>query len=374
MKRSDQRWRILAIVAEAYGRSGGIAQFNRNLFEAMTAHDDVDLHVLALLGSTTPDVPRSLTFAVPAPGNKLGFALAALRKAAGLRPDLVLNGTVGFGPLALPLRLMSRAKLWTTTHGVDVWQPGPRLDNAGLRRSDLVTTVSEYTRGRLRDWSGIPAERVRLLHNTIDLERYTPGPPPEELIDRYAVRGKKVLLAVGRLSVHERYKGQDRVIRVLADLERKVGPLRYIIAGSGDDRPRLEQLVREQNVSHLVTFAGFVPDEEIQDHYRLADVFVMPSTGEGFGIVFLEAMACGCPVVAGNRDGSVDALAHGELGRLVDPHSSEELLQALVATLDEGRRHDRPISGLERFSIPRFGERVDELIDGLRRGRDASGE
>ena len=173
---------------------------------------------------------------------------------------------------------------------------------------------------------------------------------------------------MGRLSVHERYKGQDRVIGVLADLERSVGPLRYIIAGSGDDRPRLEQLAREHNVSHLVTFAGFVPDEEIQDHYRLADVFVMPSTGEGFGIVFLEAMACGCPVIAGNRDGSVDALAHGELGRLIDPHSPGELLQALVATLGEGRRHDRPIPGLERFSIPRFRERVDELLDGLRPG------
>jgi phosphatidylinositol alpha-1,6-mannosyltransferase len=375
MNRSVQeRWRILAIVAEAYGCSGGIAQFNRNLFEAVTAHDDIDLHVLALLGSPTPDVPRSVSFSVPSPGKKIGFALAALRKTAGLRPDLILNGTVGFGPLALPLTIVSRAKLWTTTHGVDVWQPGPRVDNASLRRSDLVTTVSEYTRGRLRGWSGIPVERIRLLHNTIDLGRFTPGPAPEHLIGRYDVRGKKVLLTVGRLSVHERYKGQDRVIRVLADLERASGPLCYIIAGSGDDRPRLEQLAREHNVSHLVTFAGFVPDEEILDHYRLADVFVMPSTGEGFGIVFLEAMACGCPVIAGNRDGSVDALAHGELGRLIDPHAPDELLQALVATLGEGRRHDRSIPGLERFSMPRFSDRVDELIGGLRQDRNARDE
>ena len=134
MNRSEQRrWRVLAIVAEAYGRSGGIAQFNRNVFEAMTAHDDIELHVMGLLGSTTPDVPRAVTFSVPSPGSKMGFALAAVRKTAGLRPDLILNGTVGFGPLALPLTLLSRARLWTTTHGVDVWQPGPRL---GL--SDLI--------------------------------------------------------------------------------------------------------------------------------------------------------------------------------------------------------------------------------------------
>ena len=171
MNRAEHRWRILAIVAEAYGRSGGIAQFNRNLFDAIAAHDDIELHALALIGSATSDVPRSVTFSVPAPGNKLGFALAAMRATAARRPDLILNGTVGFGPLALPLTMLSRAKLWTTTHGVDVWQPGPRLDNAGLRRSDLVTTVSEYTRGRLREWSGIPVERIRLLHNTIDLGR-----------------------------------------------------------------------------------------------------------------------------------------------------------------------------------------------------------
>jgi glycosyltransferase involved in cell wall biosynthesis len=369
MSRAEPKWRILAIVAEAYGRSGGIAQFNRNLIDALAARDDVELRVLGLFGSATPEAPRRVTFAVPAPGNKIGFALEVVRRSALWRPDLILNGTVGFGPLALAAKGLARAKLWTTSHGVDVWQPGARLDNAGLRRSELVTTVSEYTRSRLREWSGIPADRVRLLHNTIDLHRFTPGRPPRELVERYGVAGEKVLLTVGRLSVHERYKGQDRVIGVLGELRRSAGPVRYIVAGSGDDRPRLERLAREKQVSDLVTFAGFVPDEEIQDHYRLADVFVMPSTGEGFGIVFLEAMACGCPVIAGNRDGSVDALAHGELGRLVDPDSPEELLRALRATLAEERHHDRAIPGLERFAVPRFRERVDELIDALRQGR-----
>jgi phosphatidylinositol alpha-1,6-mannosyltransferase len=127
MNRSDQRWRILAIVAEAYGRSGGIAQFNRNLLEALAVDPDIDLRVLALFGSMTPDVPRSLTFAVPASGRKVGFALAALREALRKRPDLVLNGTVGFGPLALPLKAMSRGQLWTTSHGIDVWQHGERV-------------------------------------------------------------------------------------------------------------------------------------------------------------------------------------------------------------------------------------------------------
>ena len=93
----------------------------------------------------------------------------------------------------------------------------------------------------------------------------------------------------------------------------------YLIVGSGDDQPRLERLAREAGVGDRVVFAGQVADAELADYFALADVFAMPSTGEGFGIVFLEAAASGLPVIGGNRDGSVDALADGRIGRLVDP-------------------------------------------------------
>ncbi|HXV76392.1 MAG TPA: glycosyltransferase family 4 protein [Candidatus Polarisedimenticolaceae bacterium] len=357
----------MAVVAEAWGRSGGIAQFNRNLIEAVADRPAVELSVLALLGATD-GAPAAVDVRVPAPGSKTGFARAALVLARRARPELILNGTVGFGPLALALKAIGRARLWTTSHGIDVWQPGGWLDNLGLRRSDLVTTVSEYTRRRLCEWSGIPTARVRVLHNAIDLARYRPGPKPERLVARYGARGRKVMLTVGRLSAGERYKGHDRVIPLLGRLAERVGPVLYVIAGSGDDRARLERLVDSCGVSALVRFAGFVPDEELPEHYRLADVFVMPSTGEGFGIVFLEAMACGCPVIAGNRDGSVDALAHGELGRLVDPDSPGELLEAIAQALAEGRSQERAVPGVERFAVARFRERVAELVESLRGG------
>ncbi len=92
-------------------------------------------------------------------------------------------------------------------------------------------------------------------------------------------------------------------------------------------------MAKDLGVAEHVIFAGFVPDEELPDHYRLADVFAMPSTGEGFGIVFLEALACGTPVLAGNRDGSTDALDAGRLGTLVDPLSDEEITDGLSALL-----------------------------------------
>ncbi|MCP3978828.1 MAG: glycosyltransferase family 4 protein [bacterium] len=357
-----QRLRVLALVADAYGGRGGIAQFNRNLIGALLEHDAIDVRGVSLNGAADSAIPPGLEWESVEPGGKAAFGRRSLLAALQYRPDLIISGLPGFGPLAWPLKALVRSRLWTITHGVDVWEPGPFLDNLALRRSELVTTVSHYTRQRVLEWCAIPPQRVEVLHNTIDLQRFTPGPRPAELVRRFEVDDTKVLVTVGRLASWERYKGHDRVIPLLRELRDRIGPLRYLIAGEGDDRPRLEALVRETATEDLVTFAGYVPDEQLLDLYRLADVFVMPSTGEGFGIVFLEAMATGCPVIAGNRDGSVDALANGELGRLVDPDSPEELLAALAATLATPRSHEAPIPGVDRFELSRFHGRVHELV------------
>jgi glycosyltransferase involved in cell wall biosynthesis len=360
-----RRPRALALLPDGWGSEGGIAQFNRNLLAALAERGDLEIDAVGLTGASGAAVPAGVRWVVPGPGSRVAFARTAARLALVRRPEVVLSGLVGFGPLALPLSLGGRRRLWTLTHGVEIWQPGPLLDRLALGRSRLVTTVSRFSRERLLAWSGLAPERVEVLHNTVDLDRWSAGPRPDDLVRRYGVADRRVLLTVARLASAERYKGHDRVLAALGDVERRAGPLRYIVAGRGDDQPRLERLARDLGVRDLVTFAGFVPDSELVAHYRLADAFVMPSTGEGFGIVFLEAMACGCPVVAGNRDGSVDALADGELGRLVDPDRPQELADAIVATLLAGRGHDRAVAGVERFAFPRFRRRVWELADRL---------
>ena len=134
------------------------------------------------------------------------------------------------------------------------------------------------------------------------------------------------------------------------------GPVRYIIVGHGDDRARVEAIAHEWGVADAIVFAGFVPDEELADHYRLADVFAMPSTGEGFGIVFLEAMACGTPVLAGDVDGSVDAVDHGRLGRTVDPNDVSAIAEGLIALLQgDGPSWWFDREALHRAVIGRFG-------------------
>jgi len=133
--------------------------------------------------------------------------------------------------------------------------------------------------------------------------------------------------------------------------------VRYLIAGRGDDQSRLEQLAAGAGVRDRVRFAGFVPTAELCAHYQLCDIFAMPSTGEGFGIVFLEAMACGKPVLAGDQDGSTEPLMDGQLGALVDPTD----VPAIAAMLSDllARRHPNRLlfdpAGLRGRVVGEFG-------------------
>ena len=222
--------------------------------------------------------------------------------------------------------------LWVQVHGVDGWERRGAVACRALRSAALVTSVSRYTRAQLLSWSDIAPHRVRVLPNTV-AATYTPRPRRDDLVARLGLGGRRVILTVGRLSSLERYKGHDRIIAALPAIAARVPDAAYLIVGSGDDRRRLEWLAHQAGVGDRVVFAGQVPDPELPDYFALSDVFAMPSTGEGFGIAFLEAAASGLPVIGGNRDGSVDALADGRIGRLVDPHAPAEIEGAVIDAL-----------------------------------------
>ena len=142
--------------------------------------------------------------------------------------------------------------------------------------------------------------------------------------------------------------------------------------GEGSDRARLEQKARDFGVADRVVFAGYVSEEVKAEHYRLADVYVMPSSGEGFGIVFLEALACGIPVIGSKIDGSRDALRDGKLGIIVNPTNLSEIEAAVLDVLQK-KAPDASVNGVNEhdgvdyFSQTRFEERVHNLMGTLAR-------
>jgi phosphatidylinositol alpha-1,6-mannosyltransferase len=263
-------------------------------------------------------------------------------------------------PLAACVAKLIGARLWVQVHGIEAWQELSFLHRRAVETAFLVTSVSRYTRWRLLEWVGIDPARVKVLPNTVD-RRFRPGPKPDWLLDRHGVRGKKVLVTVSRLVGSERYKGHDRVIRILSRIRVDHPEAIYLIVGDGDDRPRLEALAEEFQVQKQVHFAGSVPTKELTDYYRLADLMVMPSTGEGFGIVFLEAMASGVDVIGGNSDGSVDALCDGALGTLVDPDNCEELASAICAGLERPAGNGNS-DRVDRFKLDLFAGHIEALL------------
>jgi glycosyltransferase involved in cell wall biosynthesis len=220
------------------------------------------------------------------------------------------------------------------------------------------------TLDRLNSWANLDAARQRVLPNCVDLNAFTPGPKALDLVEALALEGKTVLMTFGRLASEERYKGFDEILDVMPALNRGMRNLKYVICGDGPDRPRLEAKVQKLGLGEQVVFTGFVDEARKADYYRLADAYVMPSRGEGFGIVFLEAMACGIPVMGSRVDGGREALLDGALGELVDPAQPEEVRAGVVRTLQRARGRPR---GLEQFSSDAFGERVAAIV------RDALG-
>jgi phosphatidyl-myo-inositol dimannoside synthase len=354
--------RVLALVTEAFGGHGGIAQYNRDFLSALARCDRVgDVIVLPRFNASSVSTLPSGVQQLRPVQSKFGYSLSALWTAITHQPiDFVFCGHLNMAPLAAGICRVLNAPLWLQVHGIEVFCHEPSaLKRRSVQSARIVTTVSRHTRRRLLHWVGIDPARVKVLPNTVN-PQYQPGPKPAYLLERHAVGGKKVLLTVSRLDSRERYKGHDRIIRTLPRVLQQHPDTIYLIVGDGDDRPRLESLAVECGVAKHVQFAGLVPPEELPHYFRLADVFVLPSTGEGFGIVFLEALATGVRVIGGSQDGSRDALCDGALGTLVNPENAEELTSAILAALDDpARTGDRT----GRFKPDLFTDHLNALLN-----------
>jgi len=348
--------RILALATDAYGAGGGIAQYNRDLFQALAQYGDIDEIVILPRNGQAPTqaIPAKVRQLQARPG-KIAFTFQALRAMRQRGPfDVIFCGHLFMAPLAILISKLTGAPVWLQIHGIEAWQRPSLLQHWAAERAQLVTAVSRHTRRLFLTWASVTPEKVMVLPNTVD-ERFTPGHKPETLLARYSLHGKKILLTVSRLAAAERYKGHDHVIRAMADLRQSHPEIIYVVAGDGDDRPRLERLAGELDVAEQVRFIGYVPDSELPDLYRAADVFIMPSTGEGFGIVFLQALASGVPAISGDSDGSRDPLRDGLNGELVDATDPSSIKRGILCGLAKPKGIP---AGLSNFAWPSFAQRV----------------
>jgi phosphatidylinositol alpha-1,6-mannosyltransferase len=255
------------------------------------------------------------------------------------RPDLIVCGHVTTAPAALAGRILTRTPYVVFTYGYEIRRKRLRRTlSLLLRHAHHVIACSDFTRHAVLAL-GVPAERTRILYPGVDAERLTPD-------TRHPAPDTAVILSVSRLA--DMYKGHDTTIRALPLIKAKVPGVRYQVAGDGHLREYLRRVAESVGVEQDVEFLGEVTDDQLLDLYRSADVLAVLSResaslggAEGFGIVCLEAAACGVPVVAGRSGGLPDAVQHSVSGILVDPLDLGAAAEAIVALLGDPDRARR---------------------------------
>lgn len=323
--------RVLFLSLDTAQGVGGIQRFNRRLVRALgelSVRGAVEeAYSLSLWDKTAVrelSGVRHRGF-----GRRKGMFVAGLVSTLGrFRPDVVMYGhvlLVRLLPVAKVVR--PRAAQVLIVHGWEVWgdpryRRVPWWERKVASAVDAVFAVSQTTAGRMSRAYGMPEERFFLLPNAVDL--------PSAVWEPRERSGQELrVLTVSRLSSTDTYKGVDLVVRAVARVGREV-PVTCTVVGDGELRRGLEREAGRLGARELVRFVGQVDDQELDRWYRWADVFVLPSTGEGFGIVYLEAWAYGLPVVGAAEGGAAEVITDGQTGLLVEAGSTDSLADAIL--------------------------------------------
>lgn len=354
--------KILCLMTDAYGSSGGIGQYNRDFLSAACSLKSVS-SVCAIVRHADrilDGIPEKLIFRTSGTGSKGHFILESIRFAMAHRDaNMIMCGHINFIPLAFFLSLLLGIPWYLQIHGIEAWEPQSALRKRMLRNASLVVGVSQVTLNRFLEWCPEHRSNTFLLPPCFHGGQFRPGPRNPELASRYGLTDEPVIMTLGRLVSKERYKGFDATMEAMPFILKERPTAQYLVCGRGPDEPRLRQKAQDMGIADNVKFAINISEEEKPEHYRLANVFALPSKGEGFGIVLLEAMATGLHTVASNLDGGREAIREGLLGRLVDPDDPNDVAKAILAALNEPPRVPQ---GLDHFAFPAHAARVEALL------------
>ncbi|WP_445627981.1 glycosyltransferase family 4 protein [Nostoc sp. DSM 114167] len=373
--------RLYLIFPNIFDFKGGIQVYSKFLLKALQdIYPEADYDVFLKYDKYSLKQPEKLQFLSSTRFHYFGdlpkllqpilFATKIIILAILQHPVIVISTHVNYAIVCYIVNFFTRTPYWVVAHGLEVWDIENKATKFALQKADKIISVSNYTRQRLLQDPNIDSDKIVILPNTFDASKFPINSKPTYLLKRYNLTDEQpIILTVTRLGSMAKYKGYDQILYALVKVRSHLPNVHFILAGKGDDIPRIKTLVTNLNLQDCVTIAGFVPEQELCDHYNLCDVFALPSKGEGFGIVFLEALACGKPVLAGNQDGSIDPLAEGKLGCLVDPDNVEEIADNLIQIL-QGDCSNPVIyqpeylqqKTIEAFDFSQFRESLAKLI------------
>jgi phosphatidylinositol alpha-1,6-mannosyltransferase len=360
---------ILTLQTTTFGAFGGIPTYNRLICRVLNEITDGDKCDVLIVTDRAFDLERpSIEFSnlrlQAFDHNRVALTQRLARLALTQKFDLALIGHVNYAPLGWLLkRLQPHMRYAVILYGIEAWQQLPLLRRRALQQADFMISISEYTKRRAVEANVLTAHRVHLLPNALE---WTNVKPASAVTQVPATAGTR-LLSVCRLEQAEQYKGVDNVIEALPEIAKRVRDVDYVVIGGGTDLARHKKLAQEIGVAERVHFLGFLEDKALNAYYRDCDVFVLPSAGEGFGFVFLEAMKYGKPVVAANSGGAPEVVQDGITGTLVEYGNKEQLTQTLVSLcLDLNKRQRLGQAGYQRlqeeFTFARFKQGLTQIL------------
>jgi phosphatidylinositol alpha-1,6-mannosyltransferase len=360
---------VLFLSPETFSQTGGIQKVCRTMAKALNELN-LSLNMYDLSDSGNEDTRNYINkdqfrgFS----GRKLFFVFNAVL--TGIKQKTIILAHINLLPIAYMLKVLSPAKnIILLAHGIEVWNVLSWYQKRFLNKHVVIWAVSKFTKGKLAS-NGINEDHIKVLPNCLDPYFVKPSTAVKklDLLIRYNILPQQpILFTLCRLSSFEHKKGYETIINCMPTLLDMLPNLKYIIAGPCDpeERSRLLDLITKLKLQKHVVIPGFIPEDELTDHFILADVFIMTSKKEGFGLVLIEAAACGCKVIAGNMDGSSEALLGGQLGRLVDPESPEQIIDAIRSALDPtspAASPDMQQLALDTFSFATYKETVNLLL------------
>lgn len=355
--------KILVLTPAFNNHSGGVQAHSRHLTSAFAQLPGVDSIHIVDFRPTQSSIHR------------ISERLRTVKELLRCNPsrfNLCWVTHLDLAPLARLARMAGGPPYVLSCHGIEIQKKLPPHKLWGLRGADQLAAVSRWTQSLLIDRQGIPAEKIQIFPNT-----FTPPPEiPEKqsardfLRERFSISPGPVFLYLGRLRPEDRAKGYATVLEIVARLSSQGITATFIAAGEGPDRDWLKARAKDLDIAKQLICPGKIPDSELPLYFAGADLFTMPSTKEGFGIVFLEAMAHGTPALGGNRDGSIEPLADGKLGLLCDPDDLNSMTQIIRDFLSDP---DHPLkdsarlirSVNEQFGPEAYGRRLQAMLQNV---------
>lgn len=358
--------KVILLTLQTFSATGGIQKMARTLAHSMQyicKKNGWELKLLSLYDTDHDLLPQY----IPAENfkgynkSKIRFIASTLQTVGN--NDILILTHINFAAVALLAKLLNpKCQIWLIAHGIEVWRPLRHQKKKLLKYCDKIVCVSQFTRDKMISLHNADPNKCVVLNNAIDpfIKLPTEFEKPQKLLSRYNLtKQNPVIFTLTRLASTEKYKGYENVIVAIGALKQKFPGIRYILSGKYDreEELRVKALIARHDVADNVLLTGFVDEEELGDHFLLADLFVLPSKKEGFGIVFIEAQACGLQVICGNADGSIDAIRNGELGKAINPDDHQQLETEIVNYLT----HPLSLSQrslLQQKSLQHFSEEV----------------